>query len=111
MKSIFCHGEGINLANTQRQVNGNDCGVYAIAVATTLAFHGDTSKLKYQQAAMRIHLVRSFEGTIYTLSNCIAIHKVPELKCACMQYINHFHLYINVHPCISLTGYVKMPLL
>ena len=66
VKSIFGHGKGINLANTQRQVNGNDCGVYAIAVTTTLALHRDTSKLKYQQAAMRIHLVMSFEGGQFT---------------------------------------------
>ena len=45
MKKIFGHGDTIHLANTQRQENGSDSGVYAIAAATTLGFHGDPSKL------------------------------------------------------------------
>ena len=40
----------------KQQPSSNDCGVYAIANATTIAFGGDPSLVKYQ-SAMRFRLL------------------------------------------------------
>ena len=43
----------------KQQPGSNDCGVYAIANATctTIAFGGDPSLVKYNQSAMKFHLI------------------------------------------------------
>ena len=45
------------VAVQKQQPGSNDCGVYAIANATTVAFGGDPSLVKYDQSAMRFHLI------------------------------------------------------
>ena len=42
--------------NTQFQEGGNDCGLFAIATATTLYHVEDPVDLEYQQSLMRSHL-------------------------------------------------------
>ena len=42
----------------QQQLNGFDCGVYAIAYATDIAFDRDPASLSYDQQEMRKHLLR-----------------------------------------------------
>ena len=42
--------------NTQIQEVGNDCGLFAIATATTLCHGEDPVDLEYQQSSMRSHL-------------------------------------------------------
>ena len=42
--------------NTQIQEGGNDCGLFAIATATTLCQGEDPVDLEYQQSSMRSHL-------------------------------------------------------
>lgn len=43
--------------NVQRQEGGNDCGLFAIAIATSLCFGHDPVGIKYTQSAMRQHLL------------------------------------------------------
>ena len=47
----------------QRQTGGQDCGLYAIAVSTALAFGLNPGTLKFNQAAMRSHLVLCLESS------------------------------------------------
>ena len=46
---------------TQRQQGGSDCGLFAIAYAVDLAMGTDPATIKYDQRAMRKHLIRSIE--------------------------------------------------
>ena len=55
----------IKLANLATQKGSSDCGLYAIAILTTLAFGNDPTKIVYHQDEMRPHLKQCFEsGTI-----------------------------------------------
>lgn len=45
----------------QTQLNGSDCGVFAIAYATSLSFGSKPETITYDQGAMRQHLVDMFE--------------------------------------------------
>ena len=49
------------------QVNGNDCGLYAIANATALAFGRDPSTQVYIPRLMREHLIKCLEIDIWNL--------------------------------------------
>ena len=51
----------IQVMNISRQRGAVDCGLYAIAVLTSLAFDQDPTTLVYDQQAMRPHLITSFE--------------------------------------------------
>ena len=46
----------------QQQRNGVDCGLYAIAFATSLAFGKDPTTLAYDETQLRTHLVRCLEA-------------------------------------------------
>ena len=46
----------IHYMNTQIQEDGNDCGLFAIATATTLCHVEDPGDLEYQQSSTRSHL-------------------------------------------------------
>ena len=46
----------------QQQSGGTDCGVFAIAVMTSLVFNDDPSEITYQQASLRSHLVKCFSS-------------------------------------------------
>jgi len=46
----------------QRQIGRSDCGVFAIAFATSLCTRIDLHTLNYNQTQMRPQLIRSFEG-------------------------------------------------
>ena len=51
----------VKLAHSQKQRGGTDCGLFAIAFATAIAFGLNPSKLKLRQEAMRAHLVHRFD--------------------------------------------------
>lgn len=51
----------VQMAETQKQDGGCDCGLFAIAVATALAFHQDAKTLTFEQTLMRPHLIQCFE--------------------------------------------------
>lgn len=50
----------IKVAHSQKQRGSSDCGQFAIAFATAVAFGINPSKLKLRQEAMRAHLVHCF---------------------------------------------------
>ena len=50
----------IRYVNTQKQADTNDCGLFAIASATAIAFGSDPSNQIYCQGEMRPHLHRCF---------------------------------------------------
>lgn len=52
--------EKLRVVNSQKQKGSKDCGLFAIAFATALAYGQNPSKLKYDQSSMRSHLVRCF---------------------------------------------------
>ena len=49
-------------SNVYMQTNGNDCGLYAIANATALAFGQDPSKEQYIPSKLRDHLFQCLEN-------------------------------------------------
>ena len=49
-------------SNVYMQTNGNDCGLYAIANATALAFGRDPSKEQYIPSKLREHLIQCLEN-------------------------------------------------
>ena len=50
------------MVKMQKQEKGSlDCGVYAIAVATSLAFGTDPADVAFKRDVMRSHLTHSFE--------------------------------------------------
>ena len=51
----------------QKQVGGMDCGVFAIAAVTALAFNIDPSAVRFKQEDMRPHLVTCFKNQKFTL--------------------------------------------
>ena len=52
----------IRVGHSQKQKGATDCGVFAIAFATAIAFGINPSKLKLKQEAMRAHLVYCFSA-------------------------------------------------
>jgi len=48
----------------QRQPNCNDCGVFAIAFATSLLFNIKPDKVKYEHKLMRSHLIQILETNV-----------------------------------------------
>ena len=55
-----CSMLSIRLVKCQKQVGAEDCGLFAIAFATSLAFGEDPSTRQYCQAKMRAHLLECF---------------------------------------------------
>ena len=52
----------VHHANVDKQMNGHDCGVYAIAFATSLCYGQDMMSIHYDRIKMRQHLVKCLEG-------------------------------------------------
>ena len=52
----------IHMINTQRQTGGSDCGLFAIAFATAIAFGLQPEDYCFNQAKMREHLIRCLEA-------------------------------------------------
>ena len=50
----------VNMAQVMQQVGGDDCGIFAAAVLTSLA-HGQNGPFKFKQVGMRAHLVECME--------------------------------------------------
>ena len=48
--------------NVQMQAGGSDCGLFAIAFATSLCYGQSAGNFHFDQSAMRKHLINCFEG-------------------------------------------------
>ena len=57
----------IKLIKTQRQKGNKDCGLFAIAMATTIAFGKNPSKVTFCQESMRAHLVSCLNNQNFSL--------------------------------------------
>ena len=61
----------VGCADTTQQLNGIDCGVFAIAFATDLCNGHDPGTIKYSAKQMRQHLVKCFtNGKMLTFPHC-----------------------------------------
>ena len=65
----------LNIVKTQTQEGGDDCGLFAIATATALAFGTDPSS-----SDIRAHLFKCFEGRHDTFSNHSLSHHLIQLQ-------------------------------
>ena len=57
----------LNILNLQKQRGGSDCGLFAVAVATALAFGVDPTAVNFQQNEMRGHLSNCFQEGLMTV--------------------------------------------
>lgn len=55
------------MVSMPKQVGGLDCGVYAIAIITTLAYGKDPATIAFRQSTMRSHLVSCLDNQFLTL--------------------------------------------
>ena len=60
----------IKFTRCQKQVGGTDCGLFAIAFATAIAFNKLPNKLKLVQQDLRSHLVSCFNKGMMSLFPC-----------------------------------------
>ena len=61
------HSPTVLMIKTQKQEGSKDCGLFAIAVATAIAHGADPTSLRFDQAAMRNHLVQCFKDGVMTM--------------------------------------------
>jgi len=54
----------VKFPTVQHQPNNNDCGVFAIAFATSLLFNVKPEKVKYEHEFMRSHLIKILETNV-----------------------------------------------
>ena len=73
----------------QKQNGGLDCGVFAIAFATSIAINHKVNT-KFDQARMRAHLVSCLEKRIFTVSIKVTI------------YVLTAHIYIHLYVAFSI---------
>ena len=70
-KTLICQQTGSDheavVISTQRQKGAQDCGLFAIAFATSIACGEDPSKRMYNQDLMREHLVKCFSNKVVQL--------------------------------------------
>jgi len=52
----------VTFENVQQQVSGNDCGLFALAFATSLCFKDVPSVMFYDQISLRDHYVKCIEN-------------------------------------------------
>ena len=60
ISNLFPNKLSIKVAHCQKQRGSSDCGLFAIAFATAVAFGINPSQLKLKQEALRAHLVNCF---------------------------------------------------
>ena len=54
----------------QKQLGGADCGLFAIAFATTLAYGKQASRMRFVQEELRAHFVNCLNKGIMALFPC-----------------------------------------
>ena len=65
--NFFPTSTSAELVEINRQTGGEDCGVFAIAIATALAFSKNPVAITFNQPTMRSHLVACFEKGTFSL--------------------------------------------
>ena len=67
----------VSLMNIGKQKGGIDCGLFAVAVLTSLANGVDVTKVKFDQALMRPHLVNCIDSKGMTPFPSSSIDTMP----------------------------------
>ena len=62
--------DNIIIKHSQKQNNGEDCGLFAIANATAISNGVDPCKIKLIEHLLRTHLMKCFDEGIMTLFPC-----------------------------------------
>ena len=65
VKRLFNNGKEMKVTmvnGAPKQAGSTDCGAFAIAVATCLAFQGDPERMMLHQQTIRSHLLKCFES-------------------------------------------------
>jgi len=61
---LFANQQFCVVKNVQKRQGGNECGLYAITNATSIAFGKDSCKMSYSEPLMREHLLQCLsDGT------------------------------------------------
>ena len=70
VSSLFHARTNMHMQPLQKQVGGTDCGLFAIAVISAIAYGKDPSLLQFKQEEMREHLLNCFKNEYITLFLC-----------------------------------------
>ena len=102
------HGDVAKVVEMQKQDGGKDCGLFAIAISTAIAYGVDPISLHFNQAAMRNHLCISssspnrkgrplfFSGSCFTETSSL-----PSLR---FFLISNVYAFLHVRTLLSLTA-------
>ena len=88
---VFCQAKSLKIISKpcQLQKGINDCGVFAIATALSIASGMDPSKLNYNQELMRNHLKSCFENKYLKMFPCLkdvvnkTVKKIENINLIC----------------------------
>ena len=64
---MFGTGLEIMMGSVPKQKGGKDCGVFAIAICTSLAYTQLSNTYRYNQIVMRNHLIQCYENMSLSL--------------------------------------------
>ena len=71
INNLFGHSFTIHMVHISKPVGGQDCGVFAIVIAIALAYGLNAATLKFNQIAMRPHLIQCIESKTMTCFPCV----------------------------------------
>ena len=83
----------INILSVQQQSNGDDCGLFAIAFATDIAYGNDPTQITYDDKRLRSHLINCFKDGFLTVfprsekraRRCKATSITRNVYCTCRR--------------------------
>ena len=70
----------VSVANVNKQAGGNDCGLFAAAYCTSIAYGQNPSSFVYDQAVMRKHLLKCLEAKHMTPFPTMRQRRIPQSK-------------------------------
>ena len=71
INNLFGYSFTIHMVHIPKQVAGQDCVVFAIAIATALAYGLNAATLKFNQIAMQRHLIQCIESKTMSCFPCV----------------------------------------
>lgn len=106
---LFYNGKRVTVSNqkVQRQQGASDCGLFAIAFATSLCFGNDPQEISYAQLLLRSHFIACLEDhkmipfatTDRRVQKHLSVSKaVVPIYCTC-RMPNDGDAYVQCHHC------------
>lgn len=91
-KMLYCKKSQVTLTikPVQKQLNSIDCGIFALAFATALAYGDDPSKLNFNQKLMRKHLVNFLKSNYM-----VRFPLVPKNVAKCEEFKRKVNIYCH----------------